>query len=188
MCQNAKFWHTLLSCVRVSKMQGTEIKNKGSAQSLDSSTKCHPNGASKACENLWKFEFSVEVFYYQRDYTDYTVLLCRTWNQWNLLRFFYQRDCTDYTVLLCRTSNLCNQLRFYYQLYYPDGASKARESLWKSLKSFRFANEKNKRLSAYLCKKLTKGERWTIVKSSYRTIHRNSPLLLSVERKSQLYL
>ena len=45
------------------------------------------------------------------------------------VEFFYQRDCTDYTVLLCRTSNLCNQLRFYYQRDYPDGASKARESL-----------------------------------------------------------
>ena len=30
VCRNAKFRHTLLSCVRVSKMQGAEIEDDGS--------------------------------------------------------------------------------------------------------------------------------------------------------------
>ena len=30
MCRNAKFRHALLSCVRVSKMQGAEIEDEGS--------------------------------------------------------------------------------------------------------------------------------------------------------------
>ena len=30
VCRNAKFRHTLLSCVRVSKMQGAEIEDEGS--------------------------------------------------------------------------------------------------------------------------------------------------------------
>ena len=88
------------------------------------------------------------MFIYQRDYTDYTVLLCRTWKLCHLFNllilylstrlhglyrfavqdmkicaiclicwiFIYQRDCTEYTDLLCRTWNLChlfNLLNFY---------------------------------------------------------------------------
>ena len=30
VCRNTKFRHTLLSCVRVSKMQGAEIEDEGS--------------------------------------------------------------------------------------------------------------------------------------------------------------
>ena len=30
VCRNSKFRHTLLSCVRVSKMQGAEIEDEGS--------------------------------------------------------------------------------------------------------------------------------------------------------------
>ena len=33
VCRNTKFRHTLLSCVRLSKMQGTEMEDKNVAKS-----------------------------------------------------------------------------------------------------------------------------------------------------------